>query len=78
MKIKIEWISDEHECERCSAYAEGVFVKFEDGREIDMTPQAYCCYDPNYESVRYDLGQVYHAILKELGHDIELSIEDDC
>jgi hypothetical protein len=67
VKIKIDWITDEYECETCGwNIACGAIVTFENGDKIDMTPTAGCV-DP----VDYGGDEVYEAIFKKLGHEIE-------
>jgi hypothetical protein len=66
MKIEIEWLVDEHDCETCgSNWAQGAKVGFEDGTAIEMIPNAYCC-----GTEHYDNDEVYKAIIKKLGHEI--------
>jgi len=65
MDIKIEWLSDDTDCETCGcSFAEGALVTVGD-ETIDMTPQASC-----YGGVSYSESQVYAAILKHLGHTV--------
>lgn len=67
MKIKIDWITDEYECETCGwSLACGAIVTFEDGSVIDMKPNARCV-----DCVDYSPDEVYTAILKKFGHEIE-------
>ena len=72
MKIEIEWISDDTDCETCgSSYAEGAVVKFDDEVVIDMTPCAAC-----YDSTSYTSEEVYAAVLEKLGHEVVQSQTD--
>lgn len=66
MKIWVEFISDSSDCDTCgSNWAQGAVVKFEDGRQLDMSPMAAC-----YGGTHYDDVSVYQAILEELGHEV--------
>lgn len=69
MKISIEWLSDEYDCEDCgTSWEEGAIVTFEDGRVLDLSPSAHC-----YDGVGYTESEVYHRILESLGHDVVVS-----
>lgn len=72
MKIEIEWMSDDTDCETCgSSWATGAVVKIDGEVVIDMTPAAAC-----YDGVSYEESQVYAALLKHLGHEIQESHVD--
>lgn len=67
MKINIEWITAEHECDTCgSSYAEGAIITFENGHKIELIPNAWC-----FNSTSYGGAEVYEAILAHLGHIVE-------
>ncbi len=67
MKIKIEWLTDQMDCETCGpSWAEGAKVYFDDKFVIDMQPSAAC-----FDGASYSDADVYDAILKELGHTVE-------
>jgi hypothetical protein len=67
MKIKIEWLSDDYDCEQCGgAWASGAKVTFEDGSSFELTPVASC-----FGGEDYTADDVFIAILKHLGHDVE-------
>jgi hypothetical protein len=66
-KIKIEWLSDEHECDTCGwTYATGAAVEFDGVPCIDLEPSAYC-----YDGESYDAEDVFRRIIERLGHTIE-------
>ncbi|HET8689280.1 MAG TPA: hypothetical protein VFM18_21930 [Methanosarcina sp.] len=66
MKINIEWMYDDHDCDTCgSSFAEGALVTFEDGRVLELFPYANC-----YNSISFDKDEVYSRIIEELGHEI--------
>jgi hypothetical protein len=68
MKILVEWLSDEYDCDICGpSWAGGAIVKFEDGKTIEMILVARCCGSTNYEEV-----DVYKAIFDYLGHEFEV------
>jgi hypothetical protein len=69
VKIQIDWLIDDHECEECGyEIAGGAFVTFEDGDKIDMTPSANC-----EDKKDYSGDDVYNEILKKLGHEIKVT-----
>lgn len=66
MKIEIQWLSDEHECEQCGYdYASGAIVDFEDGTSLSLIPIAHC-----YAGRNWGEADVYHEVLKHLGHEV--------
>lgn len=66
-KIKIEWLSDYHDCETCGGSgAEGAKVYKDDILVLDLTPVAYC-----FDGTNYDQDDVIKEILKYLGHEAE-------
>jgi len=66
-KIKITWLTDEHDCETCgSNYANGAIVNIGDHVTIVMQPSAHC-----YNGVNYNPEEVYNRILSELGYVVE-------
>lgn len=63
MKIDIEWIDDDIDCETCGmSSANGAVVKFDDETVIDMTPCAAC-----YDGTSFSEYEVYSAIFEKLG-----------
>lgn len=64
--IRIEWVTDSHECETCgSNYADGAYVHI-DGREVlDLSPAAAC-----YGGTDYSEAAVLKKVLEYLGHEI--------
>lgn len=71
MKIVIERLTDEHDCETCgSSYAEGARVYFNDELALSLEPSAYC-----YDSTDYDDSQILVQILEKLGHAVQYEQE---
>lgn len=67
MVIRIEWLSDENECDTCGLnWADGAHVYFDDELAIDLKPVASC-----FDSEHYDSDDVYKRILNKLGHSVE-------
>jgi hypothetical protein len=67
MKIKIEWLTDQYDCEDCGfSWAGGANVYFDDEFVIGMQPSAAC-----YDGASYSDADVYDAILQKLGHTVE-------
>lgn len=72
IKIKIQWLSDEHDCDTCGgSYAEGAKITFEDG-ELKFAPSAHC-----FGGKSWSESEIYKLILQDLGHVIEEIYEDD-
>ena len=66
MHIKIEWTSDEHDCETCGwSYASGANIYFDDELAIELVPIAN-----HFGGQTYTNDEVYTAILEKLGHTI--------
>ena len=67
MRIKIEWLSDDCDCETCgSSWAEGAIV-YMDGQEIlTLEPHAAC-----FDGSSWTQAEVYSEILKGLGYTVE-------
>jgi hypothetical protein len=66
MKLEIEWLSDEHDCENCgSSYAEGASVTLDDKPFLLLAPAAYC-----FDGASWNEEEVYKAILEKLGYTI--------
>ena len=66
MKIEIEWLEDEHDCDTCGwAYATGAKVKFHGDEVITMEPVAHC-----FGGSDYSPDTVYLAIIEKLGHEV--------
>lgn len=67
MKIRIERVSDIHECEVCGdTWAEGAVVYIDDQVTLDLVPSAYC-----YDGTNYDDSEILIKILEYLGHTVE-------
>lgn len=65
-QIRIEWLTDRHECEVCgSSYAEGANVFIDDRLSLELKPVAHCFGGDDYQQDR-----VFSEILKHLGHEI--------
>jgi len=68
MKIKIETLFDEHDCETCGYnYAEGGVVYIEGEKVIEEEPLAYC-----YDSENYDVLELLCMALRERGITVEV------
>lgn len=66
-KIKIKWLTDEHDCETCGySSAGGAIVNIGDDVTIVMQPFAHC-----YDGVNYYAEEVFERILFELGYVLE-------
>lgn len=66
-KIKIEWLTDFHDCETCGgAYASGAIVEIDDDVVIDLAPVAAC-----FGGRDYTADEVYARIFNHLGHELE-------
>ena len=71
MKIKIEWLTDTHDCETCgTSWADGarVTVTRRGGKQsvLEFTPVARC-----HDSSDWSSDEVFKAILVSLGYDVE-------
>jgi len=68
VKLKIEWLVDDWDCETCgSDYAEGANVWIDGVLTLELTPIAHC-----YDGVNYPRTDVYKRILEHLGHTVEV------
>lgn len=66
--IKIEWLSDTHDCETCGAsWAEGARVTIDGELALDLEPHAHC-----YDGDNYEREDVFKRILERLGHTVEV------
>lgn len=70
-KIKITWLTDEHDCETCGSSSAGgaivdIIKKDGERRVITMAPFAHC-----YNGVNYYAEEVFERILFELGYEVE-------
>ncbi|CAB4138734.1 hypothetical protein UFOVP344_6 [uncultured Caudovirales phage] len=66
MIIRIEWLTDENECDTCGwNYAEGAKVFFDDELVLDLIPSAAC-----YGGEHWSTEEVYNLILNKLNHEI--------
>lgn len=69
MKIYIEWILDERECEACGwSIAQGARVHIDDNLAIELIPAASCT-----DEIHYSDSDVFSEILKHLGHEFSES-----
>ena len=67
MKIRVERVSDTHECEVCGdTWAEGAVVYIDDQVTLDLVPSAHC-----YDGTNYDDSEILIKILEYLGHTVE-------
>jgi hypothetical protein len=65
--IKIEWLTDDADCETCgTSWAEGARVFVDGSIAVDLEPTAYCC-----GGAHYDEREVFTRILEHLGHTVE-------
>ena len=68
MRIEIEWLSDDYDCDTCGgSWAEGAIVKFDGEVVIEMIPSAHC-----YDVETYNETEVFKAILEKLGHTLDV------
>lgn len=66
MKIKIERLSDTHDCETCGpSWADGARVYFDGEVALELEPHAYC-----YDGDDYSDDKIFAAILERLGHTL--------
>ncbi len=64
--IRIEWLSDSHDCDDCGpSYAEGAVIHIEGREPIEMLPGAHC-----HDGESYGEAKVYTRILEELGYRV--------
>jgi hypothetical protein len=65
-EVRIEWLTDTHECETCgSSWAEGARV-FVDGTEVlHLEPQAHCMGGAHWEQ-----AAVYQEVFSKMGHQL--------
>lgn len=67
-KIKIDWLTDEHDCEVCGwNTASGARVTIDGVVALEMLPVAHCTGGQHYNEM-----DVYEGILLHLGHKIEI------
>lgn len=65
--IKIEYLSDSHDCETCGGSWAGGYNVSVDGFPFgDFEPVASC-----FGGSRYSLEDVYRALLRHFGHELE-------
>lgn len=65
--VRIEWVTDEHDCSDCGwSYAEGAVIHIEGREPIEMLPSAHC-----FDSLNYSGFEVYARVLEELGYRLE-------
>ena len=73
MKIRVETLTDDHDCETCGwSYAEGARVYFDDELVLDLQPYAHC-----YDGTNYSDVAIYQAILEKLGHEVKVDHSND-
>jgi len=64
--IKIQWLTDSHDCETCgSTYAEGARVTIDGKVEVEMLPVAHC-----FGGDDYSPSDVFAAVLAHYGHTV--------
>lgn len=69
--IKIEWLTDYHDCETCGGnYADGAAVRIDGETALELDPVAHC-----YGGTHYSERNVFMRILEHLGHTVENSDE---
>lgn len=65
--IKIDWLSDTHDCDTCGfTVADGAKVYIDGDLALDLSPVAYC-----YDGVSHSETQVLARLLEHLGHTVE-------
>ena len=66
MKIRIETLQDEHECEDCGlSFAEGGRVFIDDELVLERQPGAYC-----YGAPSFSASDLLVMALAKMGHEI--------
>lgn len=66
-KIKIEWLTDSHDCETCgTSWADGANVWIDGVLTLQLTPFASC-----FNETHYGVDDVYRRIIERLGHTLE-------
>lgn len=66
MRIRIETMTDEHECEDCgTSYAEGGRVYIDDELVLERIPSAYC-----YDAPSFSETDLLLMALKSAGHEV--------
>jgi len=71
MKIKIQHIEDEQECETCGdSYASGANVFFDDELVLTLEPIAHC-----YGGKSWSENEIFEQVLRKLGHNLEVAYE---
>ena len=67
MKIKIQWLWDEHSCETCgTSLSYGAMIKIGD-KAIALNPIAHC-----FDGETWTTEEVFLEVLRELGHEVEV------
>ena len=71
--IEIKHYSDSIDCDTCGySVASGAEI-FIDGKQlVDIVPNAHC-----YNSLSYNMSDIFYTILKELGYEIKIDYIDD-
>lgn len=65
--IKIEWLSDSHDCETCgTSWANGANVWIDGVLSLELHPYAACFCGSDFPS-----DEVYKAIIQKLGYKVE-------
>ncbi|MBZ9943472.1 hypothetical protein LB533_20510 [Mesorhizobium sp. BR1-1-13] len=66
MDIKIERLSDTHDCETCGpSWAEGARIYIDGALVLELDPHAHC-----YDGDNYDDEAIFRRILEHLGHTV--------
>lgn len=67
MRITIERLDDQHDCDTCGySFAYGAIIRFDGKVVISMIPEAHC-----YAGKDYTDDMVFEAIFYKLGHTLE-------
>lgn len=62
--IRIEWLTDDHDCETCgSSYAQGARVTLNGEAILELIPSAHC-----YDGDNWSESQVYEMVFRHLGY----------
>ena len=66
--IKIEWLSDDNDCEQCGYnYSYGARVWLEGAKFLELIPSASC-----FGGNHWDESDVYKEIFDKLGYRVEM------
>jgi hypothetical protein len=66
MDIRIERLTDSHDCETCGpSWAEGALVYIDGTLTLELEPHAHC-----YDGDDYQDSDIFGKILEHLGHTV--------